>query len=219
MVQPFPRFFILLLVVSCCATLAEADLVPIGVLSFDANTAYALAAFDISNYTDGTLAPDFPITTQLTFTVTSLVADIQGGGTLTLDGSFFGGVGAQGDVDCIVAGDAGSLTSKGCDFAAYSLVSATLTGTLSPTTGLGGLPAGDTGIAGAFTTTITPNVGCGLSGGTSSTLTAGCDSAIINANGTSPVPEPSSRTVLAVALMGLLLVGSKLRGPTTKLLR
>jgi len=217
MVHPFTRFLILLLVISCCATLANADLIPIGVLSFDADTLYAPAAFDITNFTGGNASPpDFPITTQLTFTVTSLVGNLDGGGTLILNGSAFSVVDPSGDVDCTLGGSAGS---GGCDFATYDLVSATLSGTLSPTTGLAGLPAGDTGIVDTFTTTITSNVGCGPSGGTSSTLTAPCDIAIIYANATSPVPEPSPRSVIAVALMILLFVGSKLRGSTTKLLR
>jgi hypothetical protein len=111
----------------------------------------------------------------------------------------------QGDLDCTVAGDA---ATGGCDFSAYNLVSATLSGTLNPVTGLAGLPAGDTGIEDSFTTTITPNVGCGPGGSTATTLTAGCDVAVINAT---TVPEPSSWTLLGILMVGLL-AGYKFKG-------
>jgi hypothetical protein len=195
MLQPFPKVLILLFVMSCCAMLANADLIPVGELTFDASTPTALAAFDITNLTGGNaLPPDFPITTQLTITVTSLVADLQGGGTLTLSGNDFIVVDPQGDVNCTVTGDAGS---GGCDLSAYNLVSATITGTLSPVSGLAGLPAGVTGIKGSFTTTITPNPGCP----SSTTLTPGCDIAVIDAV---TVPEPATWTLLCIVLAGLL---------------
>lgn len=193
------RIPLLLLIIGLGSQLANADLIPVGELTFDSDTPTALAAFDITNLTGvDAFPPDFPITTQLTITVTSLVASLQGGETLSLNGSDFSVVDAQGDVDCTVAGDAGA---GGCDFSAYNVVSATISGTLSPTTGLAGLPVGDTGILGTFTTTILPNVGCGPSGGTSTTLTAGCDVAVINANA---VPEPASRTLPTIALIALL---------------
>ena len=97
-------------------------------------------------------------------------------------------------------------------------MSAVLTGTLSPLTGLAGLPAGDTGILATFTTTILPNTGCGPNGDTVTTLTAGCDAAVINATGVNPaaVPEPATWMLLFSALIGLL-VGCKVTGNRTKL--
>ena len=193
-----PRVLILLSIIGCCLSVASADVIGAGELTFDSNTSAALATFDITDLTGvNAFPPTFPITSDLTITVTSLIANLQGGGTITLNGSDFSVVDAQGDVDCTVAGDAGS---GGCDFSAYNLVSATVTGTLNPTTGLAGLPAGDTFIESAFTTTITPNVGCGPTGGTGTALTAGCDAATIYA---STVPEPPSWTLLAIVLIGL----------------
>jgi len=206
MVRPLPKPLILLLVLGCCSMVASADAIGVGLLTFDANTLTAPAAFDILNLTGANaFPPDFPFTTQLTISVTNLVANLQGGGTLTILGSRFTVVDPQGDLNCTVAGDAGS---GGCDVAAYNILSATLTGTLSPLTGLAGLPAGDSGIASAFTTTITPNAGCGPNEGTATILTAGCDSAVVNATGiprTSSVPEPSTWILSATALIGVLL--------------
>lgn len=196
MVRPLSKVLVLLFVISCCSGTASANTVGVGLLTFDSDTPTALAAFDILNLTGSNAFPtDFPITTQLTITVTNLVANIDGGGTLTLPGSDFSAVDPQGDVDCTVVGDAGS---GGCDFAAYNLLSATLTGTLSPSTGLAGLPAGNS-IVSAFTTTITP--ACGTD------LTTDCDAAEIDAT---VLPEPSTWILFSTALIGLL-VGHKIR--------
>ncbi len=212
MVRPFAKVLVLLSVIGCGSMVASADTIGVGLLTFDANTLTAPAAFDILNLTGvNAFPPDFPVTTQVTISVTSLVANLLGGGTLTILGSHYSVVDPEGDVNCTDAGDA---NSGGCDVAAYSIVSATLTGTLSPLTGLAGLPAGDSGIASAFTTTITPNAGCGDDGGTNTTLTAGCDSAVINATGipkTSSVPEPSTWILSVTALIGVL-TACKVRG-------
>jgi hypothetical protein len=170
--------------------IASAGVIGVGLLTYDGNTPYALAAFDITNFTGGgAFPPDFPITTPLAITVTNLVANLQGGGTIIIPGTDFTVVDSSGDLNCTVTGDA---STGGCDFAAHSLVSATLTGKLSPLTGLGGLPPG-TSILSTFTTTILP--GCGP------TLTVDCDTAVINA---STVPEPATWLLVAPILIGLL---------------
>ena len=182
--------------IGCCSGIALADPIGVGLLTYDGVPFTSPAMFDITNLTGANaFAPDFPITTQLTFTITSLVANLQGGGTFTLAGSNFTAVDPQGDLNCTVAGDA---STGGCDLAAYNLLSATLTGTLSPLTGLAGLPAGDVGIASAFTVTMTPDASCGTSG----TLTPGCDAAVIYATGIArgAVPEPSTWIFVATAL-------------------
>jgi hypothetical protein len=190
----------LLFAISCCSTLANADMVAIGELTFDANTPSALATFDITNLTGlDAFPPDFPITTPLSIGVTGLVANLQSGGTITLKGSDFSVADAFGDINCTLAGDA---ASGRCDFAAYQVTSATLTGTVSPATGLAGLPAGDTVIARTFSTTIVPNVGCGPSGGVAATLTAGCDIAVIDATASATaVPEPRSLPIVGGLLV------------------
>ncbi len=205
MVVRLPRAIMLLVAVGFCSELATADSIGVGLLTFDLDTATAPAAFDITNLTGmNASVPDFPVTTPLTITVTNLTANLLGGGTITINASDFSVVDTQGDVNCTVVGFA---ASGGCDFSPYNIVSATLTGTLSPTTGIAGLPPGDTGILSTFSTTITPNVGCGPMGGTTTTLTAGCDVAVINA---SAVPEPATPIVPALLMIGLL-VSYKLR--------
>jgi hypothetical protein len=76
-------------------------------------------------------------------------------------------------------------------------------GTLSPLTGLAGLPAGINEIQSSFTATMTPNAGCG----TGTTLSPGCDAAVINA---ATVPEPATWTLLGIVSIGLL-AGYKFR--------
>jgi hypothetical protein len=201
-----PKTLAVLCILTACSTLASADSVGVGVFTFDLNTPTASATFDITNLTgSNAFAPDFPVTTPLTLTITSLVATLDGGGTLNLNGSVFSIVDPQGDLNCAVPGDAGS---GGCNFSAYNLVSATITGTFSPVTGITGLPGGATDISSTFTTTITPNAGCGPSGGTATTLTAGCDSAVIYATSltVSAVPEPASWQMLLLATLWTVIL-------------
>ena len=195
MAKPFRWFLLLVLAVGGFCAAASADQIPVGILSYDAISSSA-DQFDITNLTgSSSLPPGFPITTALTFTVTDLVVDLEGGGTITLPGSDFSVVDAEGDVDC---------TAAACNLFGDDILSVTLMGDLSPTSGLSGLPAGDTGIEEAFTTTLTP--GCGT------TLVAGCDAAVIYADGTGGTvgaPEPGTPALLGVGIAGLLFVARK----------
>jgi PEP-CTERM motif len=201
MVQRLTQLFLLLALGACFCTVASADQIGVGLLSYDATTsnpttgAATASAFDITNFTGPGGAfdtTDFPITTQLTFTVTSVVADLLGGGSVVIPGTSFTSGDTDGDLNC---------TGAGCNLFADSITSATLTGTLSPITGLGGLPAGDTGIDAAFTTVLTPSCG--------DTLSPGCDAAIIFATGTTggvtPAPEPGTLGLFSIGIIGLFI--------------
>lgn len=189
------RYVFLLLVLAGFCKLASADSIAVGILSFD-QTSSSVDQFDITNETGAASLSDptdFPISTPLTFTVSSLVVDLFGGGTVDLTGSDFT-VESDGDVDC---------TASACNLFGDDITGAILTGTLSPTTGLSGLPLGDTGIEAGFTTSITPSCGTYLS--------ASCDLTPIYATGNGAVtaPEPGTWALLGVGLVCLLLVGRK----------
>jgi hypothetical protein len=220
MVRRLPQLFVLIVFAACFCTRASADQVAVGDLSFDAATLSATSTtFDITNLT-GTAGvdigdpADFPVTTPLIFTVTSVTVNLSSGGPVVLSGSDFTSVTGvfpgDEDVDCTVL--------PACDLECDSITSAVLTGTISPTTGIAGLPAGDTGITGAMTdavgdayVTITPG-GCG-DGAT--VLETGCDTAIIYATGTAgvtPAPEPGTLAMTGLGMIGLLIGRKRLRG-------
>jgi PEP-CTERM motif len=206
MQRTLTRLMISLLAMGLMCAVAHADDIGVGDLSFDAATLSGTSAtLDITNLTgDNAFPPDFPITTPVTISVTQVVVDLLGGGTITLPGSDFTVVDPQGDVDC---------TAAACDLSGDLVTGATLTGTLSPTSGLSGLPAGDTGILAGFSTTISPG-GCGDG---SDVLETGCDTAIIYATGTTggggpTVPEPGTWGLMAIGLVGLLVARRSLRG-------
>lgn len=170
---------------------ASAD--PIGFLSLNSGT-LAGTTFNITNLTgDNAFPPYFPITTPLTIGVIRLTAETVSG-QLTVDGSAFT-LAASGDVNCTLMGDA---STGGCNFGAYEILSATLTGTLSPTTGVHGLPPGYTAILSTFTVTMVPEW--------DSYLTADVDLAYIEAT-PSAVPEPTTGILLGIGAIGLLARG------------
>jgi hypothetical protein len=142
-------------------SLASASTINIGL--FTLNDDGSSTFFGVVNLTGPTssLPPDYPIETALTIDTStlSLTATLNGGGTITIPGTGFFTSDADGNVNCTTAGDAGAAIDPGCNFAAYQLTSATLTGTLSPTSGLVGLPSGFIGIQSAFTVTLLPTSG------------------------------------------------------------
>ena len=194
------RILAALIVLGCSSNVASASTIKIGVLSFD--DLGDTSVFNVTNLTGpSAFPPDYPIETQLTFTVTGLSAAKSGGGTLTLTGSAFAGDGS-GNVNCTAAGDA---STGGCNFAAYDLLSATLTGILSPTSGLVGLPAGFTGIQSAFSVTLLPSAGNVLAAGDFVDIEATL------VEGTNPVPVPEPSTMMLVQLGLGALAGRKFR--------
>jgi len=216
MLQRLTQLLFLLALSACFCTIVSADQIGVGLLTYD-QTSSSVNQFDITNLTgpagvDIFDPTDFPITTALTFSVTSLVVDFTSGPALVLPGSDFTATtdvftGDQ-DLDC---------TAAACNLFGDSITSATLTGTLSPTTGLSGLPAGDTGITGAITdaaadTFVTVTPGCG-----GTTLVAGCDGAELFATGTTgssvpPVPEPGTWMLMGIGVIGLLIGRRRLLG-------
>jgi hypothetical protein len=198
MTRRFSRIFILPFAIACLGAIAFADQIPVGLLSYDAVSA-SQDQFDITDLTGvAAFPPSFPITTKLNISVTDLVVNFTSGPALTLPGSDFTVVDTAGDLNC---------TGAGCNLFGDSITSAILTGTFSPTTGLSGLPAGDTGILAAFTTTLTPSSG--------PILVAGTDLTIIDATGVSTTPTPTvpepSAWLLCLTVIGLALACARLR--------
>jgi hypothetical protein len=208
MTRRLPQFFILSAVMAGFAAMASAGAIEVGagILSYDV-VAPSDDQFDITNLTGlDALPTDFPITTPLTFTITSLTVNFTSGPALVLPGADFAEVDAEDDIDCIAGA---------CNLFGDSITSAVLLGTFSPTTGIAGLPSG-TSILPAFSdpngdtgSMITPSVG--------DTLVAGTDLSIISATvgtASSTVPEPSAFALAGIGflLLGLVGLGRWLRG-------
>src|SRR5688572_10410571 len=181
-------------VMTCVPSVATAATIQIGLLSLDSDA--SLNTFNVTNLTGpGAPSPDFPIETLLAFTVTGVNVSVDGGGSFSIGPGAFTTDGS-GNVNCTAAGGA---STGDCNFAAYQVLGATLTGTLAPTAGLVGLPAGFLGIESAFTASLTP--GC------SQFLEAGCDAVIIEAtlvaDSAVPVPEPSTAVLVGLGTAAL----------------
>ena len=201
------RALVPLVVIGCFSQTASASTIKIGFLAFD--DLGDMQTFDITGVTS--FPPDYPLETSLTFTVTGLSAAKSGGGTLTLPGSAFTTDAVTGNANCMAPGDA---STGGCNFATYDLLSATLTGTLSPTSGLTGLPTGFAGILSSFTVTLLPGAG--------NNLLAPGDFVDIEATlvpDTSPVPVPEPSTLMLLQLGIGAVGGSGLRRHTPRFLR
>lgn len=212
--RPNLKIITLLFAISSVPGAASATSIDVGIFSFDGGVLQGGGdAFDITNGTGANASLlGFPVTTPVSITVTSLIANKSGGGSLTVNGSDFTVVDPEGDVNCAVTGDAGS---GGCDFAAYTLSSAVLTGFLSPTTGLAGLPSGFTGIQSPFTAILTPSSGLTLSPGDFVNIQA----TLVAEGPVSAVPEPPTAMLLDIGLIGWFARYKLNRLPLLKRLR
>jgi hypothetical protein len=197
MVRRLKQLFVLLGVTVCFSTIAFGDTYDVGIVTYDTISA-GQTEFDITNGTGpGASGLGFPITTPLTISITSLVVNFTSGPSLVLPGSDFTVVDSDDDLDCAVA------TTPACNLFGDSITSATLTGTLSPTTGLAGLTGGDTGILAGFSSTVLPSSG--------TTLVDGVDGQLIVATGvsaTGAVPEPEAVWLLGTVI-GAVFIGRR----------
>jgi hypothetical protein len=192
------RFVLLLFLLTACSVVALADQVPVGFISFDAaNAAGTSGQFDITNQTGAnSFAPLFPVTSGLTFTITSLTIDFVSGGSTVLNPSNFTADGSGGWL--------------GNNAFTAPILSAALLGTLSPTTGVA--------VAGLGTETISANfedatgaTGVTMADASGGPLVVGSEIAVIYAGtgGTvvSPVPEPPSALLMGAGLAILIGLG------------
>ena len=185
------RMALAFIAVCLLSTAARADSYAVGFISLDTPNTATSGQFDITNLTGSSfLPPDAPVSTPLTFTLTSLTVDTSGG-TVVLTGSDFT-TDSSGDL----------IGSTTFNLLTTTILNASLMGTLSPTTGID--------VSGAGTVTIQGDMTDGL-GGTTISLTdpsgslAPGDLAVIYATtgAVSVVPEPSILLLLGSGLVGL----------------
>lgn len=192
-----PHSILLLLALAAFSVTASANQIAVGLLSLDATTGSS-GEFDITNGTGtNSFAPFFPVTTSLTFSVTSLTLNFTSGPAVVLTGSNF-----------TSDGSGGWLGLNSFNLVSNPITSAVLVGTISPTTGIS--------VSGSGTENISADFEDG-SGHSSVSLTdasgnlATGDSAVIYAGpagATTTTPEPQTDLLFAAGLaciLGLLL--------------
>jgi len=185
------RIVLMLLALSILSSVALADVVPIGLISWDVTAPGLVGAFDIANETgaNASIFPDmtFPVTTPVTITPTTLTVDFSDGSTHVFGPSYFtlaGGGGYNGATIPI-----GGANPKPVD--------ATLTGTFSPLSITLNDGSTDT-ILSTFTATFSdsPTLVDGDFGVISATTGGG--------GGGTAVPEPAS---VSWVLVGIFVLG------------
>jgi len=205
MQRTFARLLLMLLVGGLFSMVASADSLPVGILSLDNPSAPTSGQFDITNLTGANaLLPDFPVTTGLTFVITSLTVTFASGPADVLHA-----------VDFTSDGNGGFTGNTSFNLSTTSIISAILVGTLSPTGAVDVSGGGTIAIEAAMTDKSgTPSVTL-TDGGTP--LVPG-DLAVLYATpsgggGPPPVPEPGILFLLGSGLMGLSLLLRRGRGP------
>jgi len=183
-----PRVLLATLAFAALSAVASADSVGVGILSLDPSSTGTGDEFDIQNLTGSAALgspTDFTVTTPVTFDTLSLVLDFSDGSTETLTATDFtsdGFGGFDGNGSFNLTGD--------------PITSATLTGTLSPTTVT--LSDGSTEtLDGTFSASMTDP-----SGSLEEFDAAEIDATV--GTGVTPTPEPGSALLLTIGMAGLL---------------
>ena len=184
------RLFVLALAVVVSCGIASADQVPAGIISLDdaSGGLGTVGSFDITNFTGlNILLPDFPISTPLTFSITSLTVDFLGGGSTVLNASNF-----------TTDGNGGFTGNNDFNLVTSPITGAVLVGTFSPTAGVNDgsgvvtIDAAFSDAAGNPSVTLTDASG----------LLATGDVAVIYAKtaASSAVPEPGTGLLLSTGM-------------------
>jgi hypothetical protein len=189
-----PGLLLVLVTLTVFSATASASQIPIGLLTFDQPTATSGGEFDITNLTGTNSMLGFPVTTGLTFNITSLTVNFVSGPPDVLTSADF-------------ATDMGGGW-LGSNVFSSSILSAVLVGTLSPISGVAVSGVGTETISAAFEDD---------SGNASVTLSdpagplAFGDVAVIDAGPaspggppTAPVPEPETGVLVGTPLAGLI---------------